>query len=519
MTDLPLTPVARKLVRNTILNYTGQLWTVLTTLFLMPYMVAILGPKRFGVWALVLVLVSYLSLLDLGVGAAFVKHIAEYNARQDEMAINGLVSAGVLIYLVLSVVIIALVAIGGGPLLYAFRIPPELLPEARTAFLGAAAVAALSGLCVVFQAVTVGLQRMEVSNVITVVASLPVIIGTVLLLRWGYGLGGLVIAQAAGAVVTAVLSVWAAFWILPRLQVSPRFWHAVEWGRLFSFGAKVQISRLAELASSQADKLLLGYFVGLNPVTFYDLGAKIVRMNKSLSLVLVSAIVPAASELTVSGDQATLRALYRRGSRYLVLLSAPSTIFIVISAPLIVQAWIGPGYEAVTWVIRALAIGHFVHLLTGVGTTIAQGIGQPEYETRYTLVLLVLQTTLGIILIARLGLLGALIATPVALVFSSIYFIVLFHRLMGLPLIHFAREVYWPPLAAVGLACPVNWGLISLLGWRFSAMDRMGALLLLVIGGLVFSGTYAAVVLRSGYLDAADWRLLRQMGWTFRRIA
>jgi len=507
-------PISAKIMRNTLFNSLGRFWTMGVAFLLTPYIISKLGVQRFGVWSLVLAVTSYLGLFDLGFGVSVVKYISEYDAKEEHHTINSLVSTGFLFQLILASAIIALIWAFRDPVLHLFRVSPETYGEARFVLLIAAAVLAFSNTFGVFRAIMDGLQRMDVTNLITVATSVPNIIGTVVWLELGYGLRGLVINQGIIFMLATISLAVYTHKLLPQFRLSPRFLSLAGLRELLGYGVKVQVTNLGALVNLQTNKILVGHFLGLGLVAFYELGFKIAYTVISLPMLLISAVIPAASELGAKGDKERLHELYRRGSKYLVLLAAPLAFFTISSARSIMQAWMGAGYERSVLVIQLLTLGFFINLLTGVGTTMGRGIGRPEYETRYALVTMTLHPALGILLILWIGFVGALVASVLAIAIGYVYFMTLFHQYLGEPFHKFAREMYVKPLGA-GLLASLSCYLFQwLMGLFFLSPDRWNYALSLVLAGAIFAVVYLAVLWWSGWLHAADWRLLfREHSW------
>ena len=59
-----------------------------------PYIISKVGINGFGVWALMESIMAYFRLSDMGVGASFTKHIAEYHAKKEYNNLSRVVSAG-----------------------------------------------------------------------------------------------------------------------------------------------------------------------------------------------------------------------------------------------------------------------------------------------------------------------------------------------------------------------------------------------------------------------------------------
>ena len=74
----------RLVLRNTLLNALGSLAPMAITLATLPRVLTILGPERYGILSLVLVVVGYFSVLDLGFAQAMTKFAAESLGRGRE---------------------------------------------------------------------------------------------------------------------------------------------------------------------------------------------------------------------------------------------------------------------------------------------------------------------------------------------------------------------------------------------------------------------------------------------------
>ncbi len=470
--------------------------------------------QRFGAWSLILVLVDYSGHLDFGIRTSLVKYVSEYHAIGEHKVINSIVSTGFLFYLLSTMIGAGFVYIFSDGVLRFFRVSPEIYEEAHFALIITAGVLTLSSVSGVFQAIMTGLQRMEVINVTVIITSVLNITGTIVSLELGYGLRGLIINQFVVAMVTAALLGIYSFRLLPALKLSPGFLRIASLQRLLGYGIKVQVTNVGALVSLQTNKILAGYFLGLGSVTVYELGFKVAYTVLSLPMLLISAIMPAASELEARQDREPLRQLYLRGSKYLVLVAAPLAFFTISRASSIMLAWMGPGYENSVLVIQLLTGGFFISLLTGVGTTVARGIGKPGYETRYALTTIVINVVLGIVLIVKIGLLGVLIATLLALAIGSFYFMILFHRHLKQPVIEFGKKTYRKPIVACLLASFVVYGLSLFVKSLSPPWSRSVNLVVLGVEGCIFVGIYLIAILKSRYLDSYDQEfILKVMKW------
>src|SRR5262249_57148855 len=101
--------------------------------FLTPFVLASLGPARYGVWALLINLSGYYGLLDLGFRAGLTQYMTRYLALGRLDQVNRCASSGFTVLgLCGGLILLASLAVAaGGPLV--FEIPPGLVAEPRWA--------------------------------------------------------------------------------------------------------------------------------------------------------------------------------------------------------------------------------------------------------------------------------------------------------------------------------------------------------------------------------------------------
>jgi O-antigen/teichoic acid export membrane protein len=86
---------SRTVIKNTVYNNIGYVLQLLISLLLIPFIIHKIGMELFGIWILLEVIVTYLSLLDFtGIGGAFVKYIAEYHTKKDFKKCNQVINLG-----------------------------------------------------------------------------------------------------------------------------------------------------------------------------------------------------------------------------------------------------------------------------------------------------------------------------------------------------------------------------------------------------------------------------------------
>lgn len=507
-------PISQKIIRNTIFNTIGRFWGILVALFLTPYIIGHIGVDRFGIWAIVGVLTGYFGLLDFGIGTSFVKYISEFYAKEDYEKINQVVNTGFIFYSIFAASIITLGFFIINPLLNFFNIPSNLYSEASFVFFLGIILFSISNALSVFGAVQTGLQRMDITNKVAIAISIPNIAGTILFLERGYGLPGLMVNNAIILAISSIINIIIAFKVLPELRFNPLLVSRSVLKKLFRFGTRVQITRIEDMFTFQTDKLLISHFLGVGLVTYYQLGSTIINRTRQLPLLLISAIVPAASELNAKTDRKKIRDLYLKGTKYLSLIGIPLIMLVFLAAPLIIRIWMGEGYGRSVLVIQILAPCYLINFLTGMGTSIALGMGKPEFQMKAGALQLILNVALSITLVLIIGFIGVVVATLISLSLSSIWFMVMFHRNLRYPLLHFIRKTFSTPL----IACLFPAIIIGTLNYSQATFlsNRLANLGILGVETVLFISFYAFVIWKTSYLDKYDKNILTNIASSMR---
>jgi len=72
--------IRRRLLTGTLSNFAGRFTTAGIWFVLTPFLLARLEPDGYALWVLMSAVASYGSLLELGIGGAVVKYVAEHVA-------------------------------------------------------------------------------------------------------------------------------------------------------------------------------------------------------------------------------------------------------------------------------------------------------------------------------------------------------------------------------------------------------------------------------------------------------
>ena len=128
-------PRARRIAQNVLSNWLALAVTTVVGFFLSPFVVHHLGNLTYGVWVIIVSLVSYMGLLDLGLRGAVTRFVSKGAAQEDHEESSRAVSGALWIRLWISLAIVAAGLVFSVVLNHIFVIPAELQQPARIAVL------------------------------------------------------------------------------------------------------------------------------------------------------------------------------------------------------------------------------------------------------------------------------------------------------------------------------------------------------------------------------------------------
>jgi O-antigen/teichoic acid export membrane protein len=490
-------PLGHQIIRNILFGGLRYLLVVPIPFVLTPLILHKIGVAGYGTWAVFLAINGLTSLADLGLVGTVSKFVAEYHARRDFVALARLLNSGLGLFLLLdagiSVVLwltipfLAHRLFRGSPLSNA-----ELIILLRCFLI----VIAANILTQLFASVTTGLQRLDLTNLISAGnLLLSASCGALLLLK-GWGLRGLVYGHMGASVITIAVYLITIRMLLPRIAFNPLRFDRSEASKMFGFSLRLYITQAAVAVHNQVEKVFLGILVGVGPVGWYDIASDVaLKARGSIGLIL-SPVLPAASELDALGDESRLRELYFRAHKYLALFGVPAVCYVAAVSNRFVELWLGPGMKMIALPLAVLLAVNFINLATGPGFLIFAGRGHMRLGVQSAMLGIALNVVFSLALIYKFGFAGAVLGTSLSLIIASLFFITLFHRDTGYPVSQVLREGYLRPILST--LPPLT---VLLWIWPARNLSWFG-----LIGiGVAFGALYFVLILLSGFFDDYDW--------------
>ena len=486
----------RSLARGGGLNLVGAIVNQAALLLIMAALARALGSSGVGRYAECYALLTLLGLLSLaGFRAGMTRFVAINLADGEYGALRGTVRLGLGVTVLVSTVIGVALVVFSRSISQLFHDP-----------------ALVTGICLVgltlpastfSDAALAATQGWRTQRPFTLVGRvyepLTRLALTVVALLLGTGLNGTLWALAIGAWSAAALAAWT---LLRRLRRLPSLRPRYHLRPIFGFSMVSWVSALAATGLIWADTLLLGHMASDRQVGVYNVATRLVMLAVFVMAPINAAFSPQIAHLHHTGQSAEMARSYGSATSWIVRLSMPAFVLLLVFPADLLHLF-GRGFLTGATVTAILAVGQLVNAASGPCGSVLNMSGRVWLNMVDNVGVLILNVGLNLVLIPRMGAVGAAVAWSASLVVANLVKVLQVRFVVG--------------------TSPSGAGIIK--GLAAAAPSLVAAVAVhhlvsswparLALGGVVIAGAYLTTVLLLGLND--DDRMMVQAALGRRR--
>ncbi len=445
-----------------LLSYVYLGLTCIVGLFYTPFAIHYLGEGEYGVFAIALSAISFLTILDMGFNQTMIRYIARYKAlgdKEGEERINGM-------FLVLYSVI-ALVALIAGMILTIFI---------EDIFAGSASVGLTEWeamrLKVVFAILLINLVGSFPMGIYTAILNANegfVVLKGVNILTFVLTYTGMTIALFCGygavslAVITTVVSLVLKLFqgIYVQGKYKPRFrirgWDKALFMEVFAFSFFIFLNIVIDQLYANTDKVILGIVQNSVVVTIYTVGVQFTSYFEQLSTSISGVFLPRITELTTKEDgMKEISSIFVRIGRIQFLILGFLMSGFIVLGRMFIGLWVGDEMGEAYGIALVVILPAIIPLSQNIGISVIRALNRHRFRSLMYLGIAVINVGLSIPLAIHFGGFGAACATGFGTCLGQILTMNWFYwKRIGLDIPGYWKEVgkILLGLVPVGLAC------------------------------------------------------------------
>lgn len=419
--ETPIRQNARTIARN--VAYAALTWIlpVLLSLIATPIIVRSLGVDNYGIYALVLGLISY--SFSFGIGRAATKYVAEYRASGASENIRRLISATLL--LSVGIGLLGLIVLS---LLADWLVSDVLLIDVASkqtsinAIYIAGAVIFVASLNQVFASVLQGIHRFDLYSKLFNANSFALLSGNLILAYLGFGLTTLLTWNLITLAMSTIAFAVAAMRTVQEISLNPLSASRDSIHTVFRYSVGIIGYQVLANGLLLFERGWITRTLGTDSLTYYAVAMSIGVYIHGFASSLLMTVAPLTSE--THRDNARLLALYEHTTKLIaaiVLLLATVAAF---GHREFLALWLGDDFAVRSGLLLVIHVVTFaLNAILGVSWLMREGLGVPKHNVYIFSVCFLVSISLMIVLVDPFGLLGVAIARFVGftVIFASAF--------------------------------------------------------------------------------------------------
>lgn len=428
-----------------LLTYTSEIIKILTSLLYTPIMLRLLGQSEYGLYQLVHSVVSYLGLLSLGFGSAYVRYFSIARKSKDDDEVSRLNGMFMTIFMVIGGIAAICGAVMVGNIHSVFD---NGLTEAEYQIARVLLILMVFNLSVsfpdsVFNCIISAHERFFFQRALTVLQNLLNPFLTLPLLLMGYGSIGMVLVSTAITLAKISTDAW---YVLRHIKAKFVF-RGFDFSLLrniWGFTFFIFLNQIIDQINWNVDRFLLGRMIGTSAVAVYSLGSQINTLYVQMSTAISSVFTPQINRIVADrNDNHELSLLFTRiGRIQFILLSLILTGFFFLGKPFMILWGGNVEYGISYYVALLLIIPSTIPLIQNLGIEIQRAKKMHKARSVVYTAIAIGNVFLSIFLIRKFGIIGAPMGTAIAVLIGNGFFMNWYYeKRIGLEIKEFWRNI------------------------------------------------------------------------------
>lgn len=470
-----------------LLSYLNLGISCVIPLLYTPIMLRILGQEEYGLYSLSHSVISYLTLLNFGMGSAVIRYCTRCRAEGNIDDVRRTMGLFVTIYGVLSLLVcvggVVLVNLAG--LMFGEGLTPAEIDKLRVLLVVMAVSTAVSFPISVFSSGVVVYERYIFNKLVCVAETILVPILNLVVLYLGQGSVGMAWVSLMIQLLSGVIfGVYCA----RKLHVYPVFrkMPVALLKELAVFCGFVFLASIVDMLYWATDKVLIGAVIGSAAVAVYNVGGTFTSMLQNMAHAISNVFAPHVNMMVAKneGPRQISELLIRIGRLQYLVVSLILSGYIVFGRDFI-RMWAGDSYAGAYYVALLTMIPLAVPLIQNIAFTTIVAQNKHHFRSVVYAVIAVVNAVSTYLILPYHGIIGAAACTAVAFILGQgIVMNVYYYKVINLDI-----PGFWKNIGAMSIVP----GVMIAAGLVLVGRVPMPSLVWLLVWAVVYTGIFAAL--------------------------
>lgn len=435
--------MSKKLFLNSVSGTALYFVNILIMFIMSPVIVRSLGNRDYGVWEIIMSVVGYMGLLDLGVGPALLRYVAVAHGREDRHQMQQIISSALVFFIIIGAVAVAgLVTLSFYPnlLVWKEQVNADYLVTVILLF---AANATLLFPLNVLTAILMGVQSHYLINFTRGLSgAIRAIIAYYLLVT--FPLKGLIVLAMLEPIFNLIHLVIFSVALrcdknIPSFSLSACSISTMK--ELFGYGGKSATLMIASRVQNASLPFVISATLGVSSIVYFTLPSRLIDYAKGLSLAMGFPLTPYFAAQMIGEDRSTVKANWLQTSLVLMIITTAMSLVIFFCGESFLSIWIGKEYSlAGRGVLYCLVIALFVESVAPNASRILMASGHHGKAAFVWLVLAVMSIPLAILGAHKWGVTGVSFGASAAIIVGNVVMLRMACRDVGVRVSEYLKQ-------------------------------------------------------------------------------
>lgn len=345
----------RSLFKNAVSVLAEKGVVILMTFLTTPILLNELGVTTYGVWILLINMVAWARMSNLGFGSAVTRAAAIYIERNKLSQMNALFNSSLMLNVILGLLGMGIVSV---PVFYPdiLQLPGSYITEANIILLSLSIKVMADFILMSTNNFFSAALRENIMANISSISEFVKGLGTIFLVLQGYGIMGMLLVLLFTDFLAFIFKIMFLKKTYPDLRLGFNFVSYQQIRDIFSFSKYILLANIALIVRQRIGVNVVSKFVGVASVATFNIAQQLVSHCENVITIISQVVSPAATRVLNRDDKSQEAKYISMISRLNLFSTVVVLIPLLVFADSFVKIWLGPEYLAAAILIKIFSI-------------------------------------------------------------------------------------------------------------------------------------------------------------------
>lgn len=453
-----MTNLSRERRNGVMLSYCSIAIRNIVALLLIPFIINHLGVSDYGIYSLVSALAGYLIVLEFGLANTTIRFLSVYKANNDKVKEAEFISSIIVIYGALALFV------GGVGLVVWYKLPDIFsysLSAAEISLLESAFLVLLVNVVITLMSnsltgIISSYQRFRFQKTTEILVFIARCISVVVCLEWGFGVLAIVIIDT----ITNLLHSAIRFIYIKRnidICFQAKLPDKATLKEIFVYASFIALNVIVNQINWRVDNLIIGTLTNSKTLGIFNIGSQLVFSFIAFASAISNIFTPKIVQMVKQNvSHAVLMAQLCSIGRFQMIVLGYIFVIFTVFGELFIDLFVGAEFSE-AFLVALIPMVPFIFVLAQTSTNaVLQALNKHKVRSLLLLGTAFANVVVSIILVKKLGMIGAVWGTAIALFVGELLLVNIYlYREVGLNMLHFYQQLLRYSMPVMLLSMPL----------------------------------------------------------------